>query len=280
MAARDGMAGRYPMILGRAPPTSATDNVVSSPRSRAVAGSPGPSAAGLASGARWALAGSTLVTLALFLTPSLHTIAYPLVLLSTLVHEMGHGVGALLSGGTWHDFKMFSDGSGVAHIAPTSHFGVAFACAAGLVGPALIAAVYLGMGLRPKLARLGLGVTGAFFALSLLLWVRGGFGMTFVAVLAGGCLAIALLASPEVARLVLVFLATQLALSVFSRGDYLFMDYVSGQMSGARRTPADVKIMELAIGGPYWFWGIVCGAFSVIVLLVAAWLYIRPARRA
>ena len=132
-------------------------------------------------------------------------------------------------------------------------------------------------GLRPRLARLALGATGAFFALALLVWVRGGFGMAFVGALAAACLAIALLASPELARLVLVFLATQLALSVFSRGDYLFEDYVSGQMSGGGSTPADVKIMELAVGMPYWFWGIVCGAFSIAVLGVAAWLYLRPA---
>lgn len=249
--------------------------------SRAPAPAPAPappSREALARSARWALVGSTVVTLGLYLTPSLYPIAYPLMLLSTLVHELGHGVGSLLSGGGWSEFRMFSDGSGVAHILPASDFSAAFACAAGLVGPALIAALYLAAGLRPRLARAALAATGAFFALALLLWVRGGFGMAFVAALAAGCLAVAALTSPATARLVLVFLATQLALSVFSRGDYLFTDYVAGQMSDGSRTPADVKIMEMAIGMPYWFWGLACGAFSVAVLVLAGWLYVRPPR--
>lgn len=47
----------------------------------------------------------------------------------------------------------------------------------------------------------------------------------------------------------------ELARATYARSEYLFMDYVSGQMTGGRTSPADVKIMEMAIGGPYWFWG-------------------------
>jgi hypothetical protein len=37
--------------------------------------------------------------------------------------------------------------------------------------------------------------------------------------------------------------------------------------------------MADAIGGPYWFWGAVCAAFSAAVLLAGLWLYIKPERR-
>lgn len=241
---------------------------------------PGPSKAQLTSAARWALVGSTLATLAIFLTPGLAFIAIPLMYLSTLVHEMGHGVGSLLSGGEWRDFYMYSDGSGVAHIRPDSHFGVAFSCAAGLVGPAVVAAGFLALGLRPHLARLALLGAGLFFALALILWVRGGFGMTFTALVGGACIAVALIAPNEVARATLLFLATQLALSVYSRGDYLFEDYVDGQMTGGKRAPSDVQIMSDSIGMPYWFWGVTCAAFSAAVLFAAAWLYVREPRGA
>ena len=49
--------------------------------------------AALSSQARWVLAGCTVTTLALYLTPSLQVLAWPLVFLSTMVHEMGHFVG-------------------------------------------------------------------------------------------------------------------------------------------------------------------------------------------
>jgi hypothetical protein len=234
----------------------------------------------LASSARWALILSTLATVFLYQVPGLNLLAYPLMLLSTLVHEMGHGVGALLAGGRWDDFHLFSDGSGYASAYASTSVGTGLTCAAGLVGPATIAAVYLVVGLRPKLARIALAATGLFFVLSLGLWVRGGFGMAFVTGVAAVCLAVALFTSAETSRLVLLFLATQLALSAYSRGDYLFEDYVDGQMSGGKLTPSDVQIMSDYVGGPYWMWGVICGAFSLAVIAFGAWLYLRTPKRA
>jgi hypothetical protein len=236
------------------------------------------SRAQLTSTARWALVISALATIALFKIPGLDVIARPLLYLSTLVHEMGHGVGALLSGGEWRDFHMFEDGSGYATTTRGSDFAAALTCAAGLVGPAVAAAVFMLMGLRARLARYALAATGLFFALSLVLWVRGSFGIAFVALVAATCLGIALKGSDEVSRVSLLFFATQLALSVYSRGDYLFVDYVDGQMSDGKRAASDVQMMSDALGGPYWFWGIVCAAFSAAVLLGALWFYVRQPR--
>ncbi|MBZ0231232.1 MAG: M50 family metallopeptidase, partial [Deltaproteobacteria bacterium] len=223
---------------------------------------------------------SASVTSALYVTPGLQFIARPLLYLSTLVHEMGHGVGALLGGGDWIDFRLFADGSGYATTATVrgDDFGRALTCAAGLVGPAVAAAVFMVMGLRARLARWALAATGAFFAVSLVLWVRGSFGVAFVAIVAAACLGIAWKASDEVSRVSLLFLATQLALSVYSRGDYLFEDYVDGQMSGGERVASDTQSMADALGMTYWFWGLVCAAFSAAVLVFAVWLYVRPPR--
>ncbi|HEY4176956.1 MAG TPA: M50 family metallopeptidase [Kofleriaceae bacterium] len=231
----------------------------------------------LASSARWALVISVIATIAVYRLPPLQFLAYPLILLSTLVHEMGHGMGALLSGGQFDSFHMHGDGSGVAHVLPESFFGAAFECAAGLVGPPLIGALYFVVGRRASIARLALAGTGLFFALSVVLWVRGAFGIGFTAVVATVCIAIAWKASAETARVVLLFLGTQLALATFASSDYLFTDYVSGEMTGGAIAPSDVKIMEMAIGGPYWFWGLVCAVFSVAVLALGAWLYLRRA---
>ncbi len=240
---------------------------------------PPPSRAQLTSAARWALIGSVLVTVALFVTPGLRFIAIPLLYLSTLVHEMGHGVGALLSGGEWIEFRLFADGSGYARTAREAGFASALTGAAGLVGPAVAAAAFMVLGLRARLARWGLGFAGAFFALSLVLWVRGAFGVAFVAAVAIACGWIAVRASAAAARVALLFFATQLALSVYSRGDYLFEDYVDGQMSDGKRVASDVQMMSDAIGMPYWFWGLTCAAFSAAVLALAAWLYVREPRR-
>ena len=226
--------------------------------------------------ARLVLLFTAALTIALYTIPQLHHIAYPLMLISTVVHEMGHGMAAVISGGQWDSFHMYTDGSGYATTATAPGLAAAFVAAGGLVGPAVIGAIFLTMGRRPKLARWCLGLTGTFFALALILWVRGPFGLIFVGSLGLICLFVAIRARAEVAQVSLLFFATQLAMSVYSRSDYLFVKEAHGQMTGSTPMPSDVQNMASNLFGPYWLWGAVCAAFSAIVLLAAVWLYLRP----
>jgi len=66
-----------------------------------------------------------------------------------------------------------------------------------------------------------------------------------------------------------------MALSVFSRGDYLFKEHAQ---TGAGLMPSDVSHMAQALGGPYWVWGAACGAFSVLVLALGVWLFMRSTK--
>ncbi len=201
----------------------------------------------------------------LYVVPYGQYLAYPLMLLSTLAHEMGHGVAALLVGGSFHRFEMWPDGSGVAvwsgEVGPLQR---ALVAAGGLVGPAVAAAIGFAVGRTIRGARGALATLAAILALALLLVVRNLFGFLFVAVLLGGCVLATRKASGEIAQLVLVFLAVQLALSVFSRGDYLFVEVAE---TGSGVMPSDVGQMAAALLLPYWFWGLGCGAVSIAVLL-------------
>lgn len=214
--------------------------------------------------ARLVLTVSVAVTALLYLVPYGRYLAYPLMLLSTLAHEMGHGVTALLVGGSFERFVMWPDGSGMAAWSgePT-RLRTAAVAAGGLVGPAVAAALAFAFGRTARGARRTLTVIAAVLSLALLLVVRNFFGAFFVALLLVGCLATARKASGEVAQLVLVFLAVQLALSVFSRSDYLFTP-VAETASGTM--PSDVGQIAAALLLPYWFWGAVCGGISVAVL--------------
>lgn len=228
--------------------------------------------------ARRFLIGSAAVTALLYVVPYGHTVGYPLMLLSTLAHEMGHGIAAVFIGGHFDEFRMFADGSGRATslIEPTPLKQAAVA-AGGLVGPAVVAAFGFLMGRTPERARKGLVVVGAGLALALLLVVRGLFGMGFVAVTAALCLVIALRARPWVSQVTILFIAVQLALSVFSRGDYLFTDRA---VTAEGVMASDVAQMAEALWLPYWFWGALCGLFSVAVLALGVLLLWRaPAAR-
>lgn len=232
----------------------------------------------VATRARLTLFLSVAITAALYLVPYGHYVAYPLLLISTLVHELGHGVAGMLAGGSFERFVMFADGSGTAFTSGSfSGLERAFIAAGGLVGPALGAVFCLVFARRASTARYCLAAMGVLLLLAELLVVRNGFGLLFVGIMAAVCLFLAFKAGPQLVQLALVFLGVQLALSVYSRSDYLFTR-VAETATGT--SPSDAQAMADAIGiGPYWFWGGLCGAFSLLVLVVGGWYFLRGAPR-
>ena len=215
---------------------------------------------------RWILVGAVVVTGVLYAFPYGWYVAYPLVLLSTYVHEIAHGVAALLVGGRFDLLMIHADGSGVASISGYSGpLAVAFVAGAGLVGPAVGGAALLTLASRPRLARVGLGVFAALSVVALIAVVRNIFGWGFVGLVAVGCGVTAWRGTARVAQAVVAFLGVQLALSVFSRADYLFTQVAS---TASGRHPSDVARMAEALWFPYWFWGGLCAVLSVAALAV------------
>jgi Peptidase M50B-like len=215
---------------------------------------------GRKSSTSWILVGAVALTVVLYLVPYGRFLAYPLVLLSTFAHEMGHGTAALLIGGEFTSLEMAADASGLAHLRfPAGRLARAFTCAGGLVGPACLAALFFLLARRPRSAHAGLVLFGAGSLLALLLVVRSVVGGLFVGGLGVVCLFLGVRASARVAQWMLAFMAVQLSLSVFSRGDYLFTE-------SAGSGPSDVAQMADALFLPYWFWGLACGAISCLVL--------------
>ncbi|GMR23955.1 MAG: M50 family metallopeptidase [Acidobacteriota bacterium] len=223
--------------------------------------------------ALWLLLGAVALTVALYVVPYGYYVGYPLVLLSTYAHEMGHGLTALAVGGGFDSFVMAPDGSGLAYLrVPDSRLTHAATSAGGLIGPALLAAAFFALARSSKTAHVGLSAFGAATLVSVVAVVRSPFGWLFVGVLGAGCAYLGLKSSARVAQAVLAFLAVQLSLSVFSRGDYLFTE-----TAGAG--PSDVAQMARALFLPYWFWGIVCGAISVLVLLFGVRIFLGSTHR-
>jgi hypothetical protein len=218
-----------------------------------------------------ALAWSIALTLALYLVPFGQLLAYPLVLLSTLVHEVGHGLAAIAVGGHFERFVMFADASGMATSSGVEPgWPRALVAAGGLVGPALGAALAFVAARRAAWSRAFLVAMSLVVVMLLVLVIRNPFGIVFAGVLATLLGWLGLRASASTAQVATVFMATQLALSVFSRGDYLFVEEAR---TGAGAAPSDVAHMAEALGGPYWAWGLACGAFSVLVLVAGVWAF-------
>ncbi|MEM7403425.1 MAG: M50 family metallopeptidase [Myxococcota bacterium] len=224
--------------------------------------------------ARRVLLVSVLLTVVVYFLPFARILSYPFVLLSTLVHEMGHGITAAVLGGQFHGFHMWADGSGVAQFSGvTNRVARAAVAAGGLVGPAVGAAVLFVVGKRPVIARMSLGLILIFLLVAEFTVVRGVFTHAFVICLML-LLALAVWIKRNwVAQFTAIFLAVQLSLSVFSRSDYLFTP-VAHTSNGI--APSDVALMARALVLPYWFWGGLCAAFSIMVL----WMGLRRLMRA
>jgi hypothetical protein len=111
-----------------------------------------------------ALAAATTVVLWQFTAG--RYLLYPFTILATWFHEMGHGLCAMLLGGSFVSLSLFPDGSGYAVHSGSRFFGrpgLALVAAAGPLGPALAGALLILFSLRPKWSRRGL--TGMALAL-------------------------------------------------------------------------------------------------------------------
>lgn len=219
---------------------------------------------------------SIALTVVLWAVPYGRYVGYPLMLLSTLVHELGHGIAGVMVGGSFQSFEMWSNGSGLAHVVGyDGRFARAIVSAGGLVGPACAAAVGFAMARGERRARGMLLVLGVLLLIADVWIVRSIFGWLFVTAFALSLLWVGTRAGGWASQLTLLFLSVQLALSVFSRGDYLFTDKAN---TGGGVFPSDVANMSSALFLPYWFWGALCGGFSILVLVVGAWSFLREGR--
>ncbi len=226
-------------------------------------------------GAKVALVLGALLILALQRwVPMGRLILYPFTLLSTWVHEMGHGLTAIAVGGRFLRLDIFADASGMAHLEVVRGLGSALSSAGGLLGPPLFGTVFLVVARRA--ARPLLLFLAACLLLSLLLWVRTLVGLVTV----GGLgLGIALLSRwlPPAGR---VFFAQLLGLlcvfDTVARGDYLFTE---GARVGGALHPSDVAGIAKSLGGSYLMWGGLIACISGALILVGLYSVLGRGRR-
>lgn len=212
--------------------------------------------------ARALLVGAAAISAALPHVPGLRWLAWPLILVGTLAHELGHGLAGWMVGRRFDALEIRWDGSGVARTAGVGQaLEIAWTAAGGLVGPAVVALGCFALSRRVGLARVGLGAVGAGLLVGIPLlaatwWtavVMGTVGIAAGALCAWG---------RDAARAGLAFLGVQLAVQVWTRSDYLFVAQTT------RGEASDVAMIAAALGGPVWLWGALIGVASLGLLAV------------
>lgn len=232
---------------------------------------------GSGSESRVAFLGAVGAAVLLPYVPFARMLVWPLVLFGTLMHELGHGLTALLVGGRFESLVVHWNGSGVAQTATSGRLTAALVAAGGLVGPACAGALALALARSPRRAHQALAVFGAFLLACDVLFIRSLCGL----VIATGAAALMLWlwrrGTARMAQFALAFVGVELALASFASRDYLF-SRVAHTASGD--LPSDVAAMSSALWLPYWVWGGVCAVFSMTVLALGVFAFLRSDRSA
>jgi hypothetical protein len=193
------------------------------------------------------------------------TILYPLTLLATWIHEMGHGLTALAVGGHFERLEVFGDASGLAHTATSHPWQSGLTSAGGLVAPPIVGALLLMVSRGPRRARVALALLAATVVVSLAVWVRSLAGWIALPIDAAILGAFAAAGSPRSRMVFAQLVGITLAIDTVSRADYLFSR--SATIEGISR-PSDVSAVADAFGGSYLVWGLAIGACSLAFLAV------------
>jgi hypothetical protein len=201
--------------------------------------------------------------------PGLRWLIYPFRLFVTFVHELSHGLAALLTGGQFIQFTVSTDTSGLAYSAGGWRWLI---IPAGYLGAALFGGVLLYLTNRssPSGRRaLAIGLGLALLAVTLL------FARNWTAFIFGGLAGLALLAlgwrGPELGiALGLNFLAIQCSLNG--------LDSLVGLVrvsSGERRVLSDAQSMADLTSIPAVFWALLWSGLALAILGASVYLTLR-----
>jgi hypothetical protein len=202
--------------------------------------------------------GLALASLVLWRVPVLGLASYPFRLFGTFIHEICHGLAAVITGGAFRRFEINPDLSGVAFSAG----GVAWIISsAGYVGSALFGGLLMVLaarGVPPREVIFGLGVG---LGLLCLLFVRNLFGITTGLALSGALILAGRGLTAEWAGWLLLFLAVQLILDALNS----IFDLLRISTS-LRGVITDAEIMARATGIPALIWALAWATLSAFIL--------------
>lgn len=217
-----------------------------------------------------ALAAGAIVFV-LWNVPQLDFLLYPFRLFVTFVHEAGHGLAALATGGRFLGFEVFANGSGQALTAGGSR---AIILPSGYMGAALFGALLFLLTNRLHYPRLIAALLGVLVLLLAVLFARGA-GTALLVGLGFGALLLVLAwkANPDVNRLILNMLAILTGLNAVL--DLWYIIGNSGAGLGLVRNDAAAFAAEFTPLLPAWLWAIIWAATAVLILGAAVWYSVR-----
>ncbi len=203
-------------------------------------------------------------------------VLYPLTLFATWVHEMGHGVTAILVGGSFEKLEIFASAAGLAHTRYPAGLRSALVSLGGLLAPPIVGCALLALSRSPRWGRALLYLLVAAIGISLGIWVRTFVGALLLVPLAGALWLVARKLSHGSGLFVVQLLGFTLALDTVSRLDYLFTDSV--MIEGVQRA-SDIGNVARVLGGPTILWSLLVAGVALFLVAVTGFVALRRAGR-
>ena len=206
------------------------------------------------------------VCLGVSLTPWGDLLLYPFTLFTTWVHECGHAVMVVLTGGSVSSLTIQPDTSGLTQsLMPAGRITRGLVASSGYLGSSVVGCLLVAATRVEKRARPILWGIGAFMLFTLVFWIRNAFGALVVLGWAVALLALARRGTGRAPMFLLSVLAVQVALNAVFHIRVLFL--VDG--------PSDADTMARLFVAPAWFWA---SAWMLLSILMLAWT-LRMTRR-
>jgi hypothetical protein len=225
-----------------------------------------------------------LASLLIAILPLVGLLNYPFRLLLTMVHELGHGLAALLTGGSFIRFVVFPNGSGLAYTAGGWSLLVT---SAGYLAVAVFGAILILLGRNQRWSRIALGVIGGAMILLSLRYgvpsifsfghILGGLLTTFAGLIFGAFFIwVALKAAAGWIVFLIHLVAIQAGLTAFSD-----LTGLIGLSTRFFNTPAnDAQSMAEMTFVPAVVWALLWVVVAVLLIGGAIWLtWLRPSRK-
>jgi len=196
----------------------------------------------------------TVLIIVLMNVPYVQWALYPFTVFSTWIHELCHGLAAVMAGGSISKLEIFPDTSGLAYtVVNPNRRG--FVSSAGYQGTAVIGMLLLLVRRTKRGPRSGTMGVAIMMILSVILWVRNPFGVCFILLL-GFLLALAAWRLPSgYMRNLYVCLAVTCSLNAITSARNLYGSnhVVNGQESSTdAHTMADLKGGSAAVWATVW----------------------------
>lgn len=213
------------------------------------------------------LVSAALVFMLLSRVPFGNFIQWPFVIITTFIHEMGHGLTAIAVGGSLDKVEIYYNGSGLAFINTVRGWPYAASAAGGLMAPSIVGSIFIMVGRNTRDSAVTFLCLSLFILICCALWVRSSFGLIILVSIGLIFLALSRKSSHGFQQFLVQFMGVHMLVDTFTRTlGYLFTRSVD--VAGEMRHSDSSIVAENLIGG-HLLWASIISILSVGILFIS-----------